>query len=365
MADFRLPAPQQYDYAGAIGEGLAIPLKLRAMALRNQENQFALGQAKAQQAAMQQYAQTQDPKTIMPFLTPQGAMMAPGALEHQQNILDEDKINLGMKAIDYWDTSKGNLTRQSYPSWRATAVKQFPQLAHQLPEPGQFQSEEAFNEFKYQREMMAARFKQMYQQPKGYRPGTYVPGYGQVPFEPKPFETKEGGIKWLRPGEDTPDVAKKQPTAKAPSGKVDFDKWLTSKNEDLAKEGKRPLSYAEGVTEFNRAVAEPKEAAKEAHRAPGKGAAKGESLFDFAKRNKLNPSDTKTIDAWKKSKAAGGTAPTKAPAQPQRGTTQAIAPSTVQTATHRNPVKDKTGATVYVTDEDLEAIKAAQGGAGK
>lgn len=124
-------------------------------ALRNAAMAEEIRREQTRRTAMEAYQKTGDPAALYPALTPEQALVAPAQLQQQQ-------MNLANAAVGYWDSTKAGITRETYPLWRQETMRRFPQVSQAMfPDPSTFKSDEDFNKWKYEREMMAARFKMM------------------------------------------------------------------------------------------------------------------------------------------------------------------------------------------------------------
>jgi hypothetical protein len=214
---------------GSFIAGMGAADTMRHTALKNEAIEASLEQQKRQRAALQTYKDTGDSRELIPYMTPEQAMTAPSADELQ-------KLKIGAAAVDWWDKVKGNATLETYPAIMADAAQRFPSIAQMhLPPAESFRSPADFEKWKYEKEAIAARFKQMASPYLG-RPVTLRPGgvaidpitgkklYEQ-PAEPKVYKPEaftgpNNEVRWVEPGKPVPSGFTKVGTAKTVWGNM-------------------------------------------------------------------------------------------------------------------------------------------------
>lgn len=129
--------------------------QLQYGALRQRALGYAMEQEKAKRDAMKQYQATGDPKSLIPALTPEQALEAPARIQAQQ-------LDLGLKASQYFDSIRPDLTWETYPKIRQEALSKFPDFAEQhFPPPEKMGGAENFDKWKWEKIEANARFKAM------------------------------------------------------------------------------------------------------------------------------------------------------------------------------------------------------------
>lgn len=193
--------------------GMGAADQMRHTALKSETMRASLDQQRDQRSALQTYKETGDARGLIPYMTPEQAMTAPFTDELQ-------KLKIGAAAVDWWDKVKGNATLETYPAIMADAAQRFPSIAQMhFPPAESFRSPADFEKWKYEREAMAARFKQMASPYLG-RPVTLRPGgvaidpvtgrklYEQPTepkiYKPEAFTGPNGEVKWIQPGVSVP-----------------------------------------------------------------------------------------------------------------------------------------------------------------
>lgn len=122
-----------------------------AMSMKRQQMQMQ--QMQGEQQALKQFAQNPtDVKPLMPYMTPAQAVQAPYAIPEQ-------KMKMAENVLNYWDKTKGTVTRENYPQVRNDFAKQFPDVASHFPPPESFKTDQDFEKWKYNAEMKAYELK--------------------------------------------------------------------------------------------------------------------------------------------------------------------------------------------------------------
>jgi len=158
-------AAAQNDPIRQAVQGYGTMQALQGQSARNQLSNLELEKAKTQQEALKGYGATGDI----------GAVMQKDPMLGLK--LTEAQFGIANAATKYWDNTKTGLTKETYGPWQEDMFKKFPMLnKSQFPDPSTFKTDEDFNKWKYEKEIMAARFKAMTQGPKVVAPGAALVG---------------------------------------------------------------------------------------------------------------------------------------------------------------------------------------------
>lgn len=135
-------------------QGYGTMQSLQGQGARNQLLNMELQEKQRQQEALKGYGETGDIAGVMQ----KDPIMGLKLTEAQFKIADELSKN--------FDRVKSGLNKETYGPWREEQIKKYPMLSpSQFPDPSTFKTDEDFTKWKYEKEIMNARFKALQRGP--------------------------------------------------------------------------------------------------------------------------------------------------------------------------------------------------------
>jgi hypothetical protein len=148
LPEFRPVTPFSNLVTG-LSAGMSMSEKIANARLKNE----ALNEAQAKQQALKTYQQSGDVNALIPAMTPAQAFEAKEGAQLRQ-------IDLGLKAGNYFDKVKHNLTQEGYPVFRQDIINKFGKMAENyFPPPEQLDTPEKFEGMKWGVDEKLANFR--------------------------------------------------------------------------------------------------------------------------------------------------------------------------------------------------------------
>lgn len=137
------------SFISGFGAGQQLSMNRAKTAMAHEE----LARIQREKDAMEEFKRTGKQEALIPALTPQQAMMAKGLMTQQQ-------LETGIKATQYFDAIRPELTYENYPRFRGEALEKFPGLAEaHFPSLDQIGDKKKFDEWKWDKARQMAQFK--------------------------------------------------------------------------------------------------------------------------------------------------------------------------------------------------------------